>query len=132
VISDRYLDSSIAYQSGGRGLAIGDVRRLSTWATGALIPDLTVVLDIDPQVGLARRGGPADRLESEELSFHHRVRHTFLELAEHDRSRYVVIDATRPADTIHAELLGRVNRLLPEMHGSRLRSIVRGLAGARP
>jgi dTMP kinase len=109
-ITDRYVDSSIAYQSGGRELQESDVRRLSTLATGGLCPDLTILLDIDPVVGLARaqRLGPADRLESEELAFHRRVRRCFLMLARHGRSSYAVIDATLPAERIHALVLERV------------------------
>jgi dTMP kinase len=115
VITDRYVDSSIAYQSGGRELLESDVRRLSTWATGGLRPDITVLLDIDPAVGLARaqRLGPADRLESETLEFHRRVRRCFLMLARHGRSSYVVIDATSPPERIHSMVLERVLGYLP-------------------
>jgi dTMP kinase len=115
VITDRYVDSSIAYQSGGRELPESDVRRLSTWATGGLHPDLTVLLDVDPTVGLARaqRLGPADRLESEALEFHRRVRECFLTLARHGRGRYVVVDAGLPAERIHAVVVQRVLALLP-------------------
>ena len=84
-ISDRYVDSSIAYQAGGRQLPVSDVRRLSTWATGGLRPDLTVLLDIPPEIGLTRLTGPADRLEGEALEFHQRVRRTFLDLASQSR-----------------------------------------------
>jgi dTMP kinase len=110
VITDRYVDSSIAYQSGGRELLESDVRRLSSLATGGLRPDLTVLLDIDPAAGLARaqRLGPADRLESETLQFHRRVRHCFLTLARHGRGSYVVIDATSPPERIHTMVLERV------------------------
>jgi dTMP kinase len=110
VITDRYVDSSIAYQSGGRELLESDVRRLSSLATGGLRPDVTVLLDIDPAVGIARaqRLGPADRLESEALEFHRRVRRCFLTLARHGRSQYVVINATSPPERIHAMVLERV------------------------
>ncbi len=113
VITDRYVDSSIAYQAGGRQLPIGDVRRLSTWATGGLRPDLTVLLDIPPEIGLSRLTGPADRLESEKLEFHQRVRRTFLDLASQSRERYVRIDATLTADQIFAVVLARATPLLP-------------------
>lgn len=112
VISDRYLDSSIAYQSGGRQLPEDDVRRLSTWATGGLRPDLTVLLDVAPQIGLSRLGGPADRLEAEEISFHERVRARFLDLANQSRERYVVLDATLSVDQISTVVLARASRLL--------------------
>jgi len=131
VISDRYIDSSLAYQAGGRSLPDADIRRLSVWATGALLPDLTVVLDIDPVIGLSRRGGPADRLEAEDLSFHRRVRRTFLELASNDRSRYLVLDATADPGEIQSRVVPRVIALLPSSTGGRLRSFARGLAGAR-
>jgi dTMP kinase len=115
VITDRYVDSSIAYQSGGRELPESDVRRLSVWATGGLRPDLTVLLDIDPVLGLRRaeRLGPADRLESETLDFHRRVRKCFLTLARQGRGRYLVLDATAPIERTHAAVLARVRALLP-------------------
>jgi dTMP kinase len=113
VISDRYVDSSIAYQAGGRQLPVGDVRRLSTWATGGLRPDLTVLLDISPEIGLTRLTGPADRLESEALEFHQRVRWAFKDLASQSRERYVELDATLTADQIAAVVLTRVSKLLP-------------------
>jgi dTMP kinase len=131
VISDRYIDSSLAYQAGGRALADSDVRRLSVWATGALIPDLTILLDIAPEVGLSRRGGPGDRLEAESIDFHRRVRAAFLDLADHDRGRYLVLDAAAEPDQVHRRIVKRVNELLPMMSGSRLRGIARSLAGAR-
>ena len=80
VISDRYLDSSIAYQGYGRGLDIGEITRTSVWATGGLLPDLTLLLDLPPEDGLRRargRGGRADRLEAEAMEFHTRVRAGF-------------------------------------------------------
>jgi dTMP kinase len=96
VISDRYVDSSLAYQGAGRALAVEEVSWLSAWATGGLKPHLVVLLDIDPRIGLARaslRGSP-DRLEGESLDFHDRVRTSYLELAAKDTGRYLVIDAT--------------------------------------
>jgi len=120
VISDRYVDSSIAYQAGGRLLPIGEVRRLSTLATGGLRPDLTVLLDIDPLVGLERLTGEADRLESETIEFHLRVRRTFLVLASQSRERYVTIDATWSPDQIFAVVMARVTALLPPVRVSDL------------
>ena len=120
VITDRYVDSSLAYQGGGRTLDLAEVRRLSQWATDGLSPDLTVLLDIDPEVGLRRTTGPGDRLESETLAFHQRVRAAFLELARHGRDRYLVIDVSETdAETVHGLLLDRVvSRLLdlPSSH----------------
>jgi dTMP kinase len=114
VITDRYVDSSLAYQGGGRALSTDEVKRLSKWATEDLVPDLTVLLDVPPAVGLARvRGrqptGP-DRLEREDIEFHDRVRMSFRALAESDPNRYLVLDATKPlaelATTIRTAVVG--------------------------
>jgi dTMP kinase len=115
VISDRYVDSSLAYQGAGRTLPVAEVSWLSSWATGGLKPDLVVLLDIDPTVGLSRvdaRGQAADRLESESKAFHERVRYAFLDLAAADPRRYLVLDASRPADELSAAVTERLNALL--------------------
>jgi dTMP kinase len=116
VISDRYIDSSLAYQGAGRVLPVDEVSWLSSWATGGLRPDLVVLLDIDPATGLARiaHRGPADRLEAENAPFHERVRYAFLDLAGRDPRRYLVVDATLPAEEIAAIVSERVHALLPE------------------
>jgi len=116
VISDRYVDSSLAYQGAGRTLPVDEVSWLSRWATGGLKPDLVVLLDLDPSVGLARAGkrGEADRLESESLAFHERVRYAFLDLAAADPSRYLVLDATNPIEALATGVLQRVRHLIPE------------------
>ncbi|HUW79154.1 MAG TPA: dTMP kinase [Candidatus Nanopelagicaceae bacterium] len=103
VISDRYVDSSLAYQGSGRVLPSEDVLRISRWATEGLIPDLTVLLDIPASIGLERCGIP-DRLESEPLEFHERVRWSFLQLATVAPDRYLVVDATGSVDEV-AELI---------------------------
>ena len=115
VVTDRYVDSSLAYQGAGRTLAMKEVRRLSAWATGGLVPELTVLLDLPPETGLARARGRAvaDRLESESLDFHERVRATFLDLAAAEPGRYLVLDATRSADEIATAVRDRVAALLP-------------------
>jgi dTMP kinase len=115
VITDRYVDSSLAYQGAGRTLALEEVRRLSAWATGGLVPGLTVLLDLPPETGLERARGraAADRLESESLDFHERVRATFLDLAAAEPERYLVLDATRPADELADAVRERVAALLP-------------------
>jgi dTMP kinase len=103
VITDRYLDSSIAYQGYGRGLDIAEVKRASHWATGGLVPHLTLLLDLPAEDGLRRargRGGRADRLEAEALDFHKRVRAGFLELARADPARYAVIAAAGAPDQV--------------------------------
>jgi dTMP kinase len=111
VICDRYLDSSVAYQGYGRGLGPERVRELSLWATGGLVPDLTIVLDVDPAIGLSRVGSP-DRLESEPQEYHRAVRAGFLAVAEQDPSRYVVLDATLPPDDLASRILERVRDAL--------------------
>jgi dTMP kinase len=123
VLSDRFVDASLAYQGYGRGLPIEVVRRVNQVAIGDLRPDLTLLIDIEVAVGLARaRGahgkdaprGRGDRLEQEELAFHARVRAGFLELAREEASRFVVIDGSRPRDDVHAALAAEVRRLLQE------------------
>ncbi|MEV6925485.1 dTMP kinase [Dactylosporangium sp. NPDC051485] len=120
VISDRYVDSSLAYQGAGRTLPVEEVSWLSKWATGGLKPDLVVLLDLDPAVGLARAGrrGEADRLESESLAFHERVRYAFLDLASADPSRYLVLDATKSIDALAEGVLQRLRHLIPEYESS--------------
>jgi dTMP kinase len=116
VISDRYVDSSLAYQGAGRSLPRDEIAWLSDWATGRLKPDLVVLLDIPPKLGLARvkeRGAGVDRLEAESLSFHERVREAFLDQAAADPPRYLVLDATRPMEEVAAEILERVTPMLP-------------------
>jgi len=112
-ITDRYIDSSIAYQGAGRTLQPDDIERISTWATGELWPDLTIVLDIDPAIGLTRFDTPADRLESEPLAFHQRVREHFLALSARSPERYLVVDATESADDVAAAVHEAVQKRLP-------------------
>ncbi|HEY0358701.1 MAG TPA: dTMP kinase, partial [Mycobacteriales bacterium] len=114
VISDRYVDSSLAYQGAGRALRADEVAWLSSWATGGLVPDLVVLLDVDPAVGLGRvsERGEADRLEAEAVTFHRRVRASFLDLAARDPQRYLVLDAAGDPDAIAGEVRRRVTGLL--------------------
>ena len=120
VLTDRYVDSSLAYQGAGRELAVDDVRRLSTWATGGLRPDLVVLLDVDPALGLARVGardpsaGGPDRIEAESLAFHARVRQGFLDLAGGDHERYLVLPADQPAGVVSELVRRRLAVLLDE------------------
>jgi dTMP kinase len=113
VLCDRFVDSSLAYQGVGRDLGIDEVSRFSAFATGGLVPDLTVVLDIPPEVGLARCGTQRDRLEGEPLAFHAAVRKAFLDLAARQPARYVVVDATLPAEQIAAVIRRRLAAVLP-------------------
>ncbi|MEE2036280.1 dTMP kinase [Nocardiopsis sp. CT-R113] len=114
VISDRYVDSLLAYQGAGRDLSVDDIREISSWATQGLVPDLTVLLDVRPEEGLSRLGGPADRIEAESVEFHSRVRKGFLDLAKADADRYLVLDAREPQDKVTREIQRRVRSLLPD------------------
>jgi dTMP kinase len=114
VISDRYIDSSLAYQGAGRELDSEEVAELSRWATDGLKPQLTVLLDVDPSVGLGRATGDPDRIEQESLRFHQAVRQGFLDLAAAEPQRYLVLSATGTADVVHEAVVGRVTPLLPE------------------
>jgi dTMP kinase len=123
VLSERFVDASIAYQAHGRGLAPEVVRRVNQVATAGLHPDLTLLIDVDPAVGLQRarsaagKDGPpgrGDRLEQEDEGFHARVRAGFLELAREEPSRFSVIDGGRPADEVHAALVAAVQKLLAD------------------
>ncbi|OUZ09241.1 dTMP kinase [Aeromicrobium sp. PE09-221] len=100
VVTDRYVDSTLAYQGAGRALRAAELEPIARWATSGLRPHLTIVLDIDPVVGLARAGSP-DRIESEPLEFHQRVRQHFLELASTDPTHYVVIPADQDPGAVH-------------------------------
>jgi dTMP kinase len=112
VLTDRYLDSSVAYQGAGRDLGADEVRALSMWATRGLLPDLTVVLDVLPETGRSRRGDVHDRLESEPDDFHRRVRGHFLDLAAREPARYLVLPADGTREDIHAAVRERVAALL--------------------
>lgn len=112
VICDRFIDSTLAYQGYGRGLLLEEIEQVNRIATRGLTPDLTVVLDIAPEIGLARatRGG-TDRLESEDVAFHERVRHGFLELAKANPARYVVIDASDTVEEVQARVIEALHRI---------------------
>ena len=107
VICDRFIDSSVAYQGYGRDLGADRIRDLSLWATYGLVPDLTVVLDISPEVGLSRVSDP-DRLEAEPLEYHESVRQAYLAIAVQEPARYLVIDASGAVDSIAAAIVDRV------------------------
>ena len=87
---------------------------LNRWATGGLVPDLTILLDMPPTAGLGRRARSADRLEAEPLDFHERVREGFLSLARADPERYLVLDASRPASELSREIQDRIRDMLPD------------------
>ena len=111
VICDRYIDSSVAYQGYGRDLGPDRIRDLSLWATGGLVPDLTILLDVDPEVGLGRVADP-DRLESEPLDWHRTVRDGFLSIAAAQPDRYLVLDASQTVDDLADQIAQRVLALL--------------------
>ncbi len=114
VVTDRYLDSSVAYQGVGRGLGEAAVERLSLWAVDGLLPALTVLLDLDPVTGLRRLTGAADRLERAGDEFHRRTREAFLDRAAADPGRWLVLDATLAADELAAAVRARLEPLLLE------------------
>ncbi|HET8666234.1 MAG TPA: dTMP kinase [Nocardioides sp.] len=111
VITDRYVDSTLAYQGAGRDLGVVDVEAVARWATRDLRPDLTVVLDLDPAHGLSRFR-ERDRIEGETPAFFARARQAFLDLAAADPDHYLVVDAGRPRDEIAETVLARVEPLL--------------------
>jgi dTMP kinase len=113
VITDRYVDSTLAYQGAGRVLDVADVERVARWATRDLRPHLTVVLDLDPVRGLGRFE-ERDRIEGESADFFVRVREAFLTLAGLDPDHYLVVDASRPVEEIAEVVATRVEPLLSQ------------------
>jgi dTMP kinase len=114
VLCDRYLDSSLAYQGGARGLGRGPVTEVNRFATGGLVPDLVVLLDLDPASGLRRRAGELDRIEGQDLAFHRRVRQAFCDLAAADPGRFAVVDAAAPVQEVAARVQAAVLPLLEQ------------------
>jgi dTMP kinase len=114
VVQDRYLDSSVAYQGAGRVLDGAEIRELSLWATEGLLPELTVLLDLDAENGRTRLASRTtyDRLESEADDFHARVRQGYLALAAAEPERFLVLDASSPVDELAAAIRERVDALL--------------------
>lgn len=118
VITDRYVDSSIAYQGVGRALGAEDIGYISRWATAGLVPDLTVLLDIPPEISRVRRANDpkrngADKMEAQPEEFHDRVRQAFLELARKDPHRYLVLDGSDPREEIQEAIRRRVRDVVP-------------------
>lgn len=114
VISDRYADSTLAYQGYGHQNTVASLEGIISYATGGLIPDLTILLDLAPEVGLQRRmdAGGVNRLDSYDIDFHHRVRTGYLELVEADPLRWVVIDADRPFAEVQVDLRTTLQKYL--------------------
>ena len=105
VVSDRFLDSSLAYQGVARGLGLNEVNELSSWATGGLVPDLVFLLTVDSETGKARLSGERDRLELESDDFHDRVAAAYLELSAKFPDRFAVLDGARSASEVHADVV---------------------------
>ena len=112
VVTDRYVDSTLAYQGAGRSLDPGELEQVARWATADLRPHLTVLLDLEPSRGMGRFTA-RDRIEGESLEFHDRVRAAFLVLAQADPAHYLVLDARAPQDELADQVWARVEGLLP-------------------
>lgn len=108
VLTDRYTDSSVAYQGAGRDLGAAEVHDLQMWAVGGLVPDLTVVVDVTAEEGRRRRGDVHDRLESEADAYHDAVRQHFLAMAAGNPERYLVLDGTESPERLHEAVLARL------------------------
>jgi dTMP kinase len=120
VISDRYADATVAYQGHGQGVDVQTIGELNMLATGGVLPDLTLVLDLDPVVGMQRiRGRALDAFEKMDLAFHRRVREGYLEIARSDKSRVVVLDAGRDPEVLHADVVRAVDECLARRGGGR-------------
>ncbi len=125
VVSDRFIDSSLAYQGAARGLGVEEIYRISEWATGGILPDVVFYLNVDPETGLGRIAEEPDRIESERKEFHEKVSRGYLELAQRFSSRFVVVDASRSPSQVHAcvlEVLSERNLgdVVPLSGGSRV------------
>jgi dTMP kinase len=110
VVTDRYFDSSIAYQGAGRVLEPNEVARISRWATESLFPTLTIIIDLPAEIGLGRLKS-RDRLEAEPLAFHERVRNEFLQIASMDPERYLIVDGKQSIEEIHEQIISRVGEI---------------------
>jgi dTMP kinase len=118
VVSDRYTDATLAYQGYGQGLSLEVIRDLNALATGGALPDLTLVLDLDPAAGMRRIAGRAhDAFERMDLDFHRRVRQGYLEIARTDKRRVVVLPAEQDPDGLHAAMLAMVEERLARREG---------------
>lgn len=115
VISDRYADSTLAYQGYGHGLDLAILRQILHFATGGLVPDLTLLLDVDVEVGLKRRrigGGEWNRLDAQQLAFHQRVRQGYLKMAAEEPDRWHIIDARQKPDKVQTDIRAAISSKL--------------------
>jgi dTMP kinase len=108
VVSDRFVDSSLAYQGLARGLGLEEIYELSSWATEGLVPDLVLFMNVDADVALQRLDRDRDRIEGEQDDFHERVAAAYIELADRFSERFVVLDASRPPEEIHRDVVAAV------------------------
>jgi dTMP kinase len=133
VITDRYFDSSIAYQGAGRVLVSGEVARISRWATESLFPTLTILIDLPAETGLGRLKSK-DRLEVEPLDFHERIRQEYLQLSLLDPERYLVVDGRQTVEEIHLDIIKRVGEIptlrrnIRDAEGNRIMKPIRRVA----
>ena len=111
VLTDRYTDSSVAYQGAGRELGAQEIHDLNMWAVDDLVPDLTVVVDVSAQEGRRRRGEVHDRLEAEQDDFHEAIRAHYLAMAQGNPQRYLVVDGTLPPEDVHAAVVQRLRSM---------------------
>lgn len=118
VISDRYVDSSLAYQGAGRGLGIDNIWEINQFAIDGLLPDMTIYLDVPVEIGLARvnenRQGKIDRLDKESISFHQKVRETYLKLQSEFSDRIKIVDATQPLNKVIDDTRILINQILED------------------
>ena len=118
VISDRYVDSSLAYQGGGRGLGIDNIWEINQFAIDGLLPDMTIYLDVPVEIGLARvnenRQGKIDRLDKDSISFHQKVRETYLKLQSEFSDRIKIVDATQPLNKVIDDTRILINQILED------------------
>lgn len=120
IVSDRYADATLAYQGFGGGMELETIRDLNALATGGVMPDLTILLDLDPAEGMRRISGRAlDAFEKMDLDFHRRVREGYLEIARAEKNRVVVLSAAQPNDALHAAVVRAVEGLLLKQEAGR-------------
>ena len=120
VLCDRYVDATMAYQGFGQGLELETIRDLNALATGGVVPDLTLVLDLDPAVGMTRIGGRSlDAFEKMDLAFHRRVREGYLEIARAEKRRVVVLRAEQDPNALHTAIVTAVDELLARRESAR-------------
>jgi dTMP kinase len=120
VLCDRYVDSTLAYQGGGRGFDLQTLSFMNAEATGGLVPELTLLFDLPVQVGLKRawgRGKGMDRMEREKIKFHQSVRRVFLKTAKQEKKRFIVIDANHDPDRVYQQMIERLIARLPKPTG---------------